>query len=373
MTSRERLLRTLRREPVDRVPISTYELVGCNPDSFENRAPSYRRLMEKIRSDTDCLYMWNWSPWADSERWERHTETAPDGAQVTFSRLRTPRGDLTCTDRVLPGIHTIWHTEHLLKTAEDVGRFLSVAAELFLIDDKKIAAAREDYALAEDRLGDHGIIMNEGADPSFYVPELFEFGDFLAMCLERPELIMALIDAHRVPARERARLDVECGFGPLIRLIGPEYYTPPYLPPAFFRDMVVPGLAEVTRILREGGIFVRTHSHGRVREVLPMIVETGAQGLDPVEPPPDGNITLREVKEQYGDSLVLFGNTELKLLEQGTPEQIEAVVRDQMESAKEGGGYVMMSTASPINEPLFPATEANYFTWIDAGLRYGTY
>ena len=39
MTSRERLLRTMHREPVDRVPVSTYELNGYNPNSFENVAP----------------------------------------------------------------------------------------------------------------------------------------------------------------------------------------------------------------------------------------------------------------------------------------------------------------------------------------------
>ena len=38
-----------------------------------------------------------------------------------------------------------------------------------------------------------------------------------------------------------------------------------------------------------------------------------------------------------------------------------------------GGGYVMMPTAAPIDEPLSPRTERNYFEWIDAGLTYGAY
>ena len=55
MDSTERLLHAIRREPTDRVPISTYELVGWDADSWENRQPAYRRLMEVIRARTDCM------------------------------------------------------------------------------------------------------------------------------------------------------------------------------------------------------------------------------------------------------------------------------------------------------------------------------
>ena len=59
MTSRERLLNTLDRKPTDRVPISTYELVGWNSMAFENNEPSYKPLMDEIRERTDCVAWWN--------------------------------------------------------------------------------------------------------------------------------------------------------------------------------------------------------------------------------------------------------------------------------------------------------------------------
>ena len=43
------------------------------------------------------------------------------------------------------------------------------------------------------------------------------------------------------------------------------------------------------------------------------------------------------------------------------------------QDAKGDGGYVLMPTSAPINEPLSPQTEQNYFAWIDAGLKYGSY
>ena len=60
----------------------------------------------------------------------------------------------------------------------------------------------------------------------------------------------------------------------------------------------------------------------------------------------------------------VWGNIELKLLEQGTPGQVRAEVRKIMSQAKAGGGFVLMPTAGPINVPLAPKTEANYKAFI---------
>jgi len=373
MTSRERLLRTFRRQPVDRVPISTYELVGYNPDSFENKAPSYRRLMDKIRADTDCMFMWGWASWADSGLWESRAETTPDGATVTYSRLRTPKGDLTATSKRYADVHTVWQTEHLLKSLEDIDRYLSVVPRLFQLDEDKVKAACEHYAVVQELVGDHGVVMNDDGDPSAYVPGLFDYLPFTMFCLHHRDVILELIDALTGPLLQRYRVVAECGLGDMIRICGPEYYAPPMFPLDYFRDMVMPGATQAIAILKERGMFVRLHCHGCLRAVLPMIVEMGADGIDPCEPPPDGDITLGEIKAAYGDDLILFGGTELRILETAEPEQVDALVKQQMDEAKEGGGFVMMPTAAPIDEPLSPRTERNYFAWIDAGLKYGAY
>ncbi len=57
MTSRERLLAAVKGEMPDRVPVSCYELNACNPDHFENREPSYARLMAAIGEMADEMQM----------------------------------------------------------------------------------------------------------------------------------------------------------------------------------------------------------------------------------------------------------------------------------------------------------------------------
>ena len=75
----------------------------------------------------------------------------------------------------------------------------------------------------------------------------------------------------------------------------------------------------------------------------------------------------------HAHGVSVWGNIELKLLEHGTPGQVDAEVRKIMAQAKAGGGLILMPTAAPINIPLSPQTEANYRAFIDAGLEYGQY
>jgi hypothetical protein len=76
----------------------------------------------------------------------------------------------------------------------------------------------------------------------------------------------------------------------------------------------LPHVTEMTRLIHARGAKVRLHCHGKMRHVLDMILETGCDGIDPCEPPPDGDIELDEVKRRCRPRGVsVWGNMELKL------------------------------------------------------------
>ncbi len=366
MTSRERILRACRREPVDRVPISTYELVGWNGKAWENGEPSYRRLMDAIREKTDCIYAAGLD-WKGPPHPERHTETWTEGtSRLTRTVWRTPGGDLTTLQRVDPDVHTVWTLEHLLKTVDDIELYLSLPHE------PPEPVMRRFYR-EQGELGERGVMMLSVSDPVCEAAELFEMGRFLVHAITEPDAIGRLLDAihERQMVALRRILDNDVR-DVIFRICGPEYATPPYLSPEYFRRFVTPYLTEIIAEIRKGGAFARTHCHGRIGRVLDQMVEAGSQGLDPVEPPPDGDITLGEVKGLYGDRLCLFGNIELRELETSDPDRIEHLVRTAIEEGAAGGGFVLMPTAAPINVPLSPRTEENYLRSIEAGLKYGS-
>lgn len=364
MTGRERLLALLRREPIDRVPISTYEL---SPFGWEADEPSYHRVLAAVRAQTDLLPMWSGylppAPTAvpvESVTWEEAE------FQVTRTTVHTPKGDLTSLSKSTPSVKTTWTVEHFCKTEEDIARQLSIPFHPMPVETSGFAAV-------DATVGERGIVLCDTGDAIGHVAGLFEFGEFTIWAMTEPRLIRALCDQAHERVMHTLRGMLAAGCGPLYRIWGPEYCTPPYLPPAAFAEFVVPYVTEMVALIHRYGCYARVHSHGKVAHVLDMIVATGADAIDPVEPPPDGDITLAEMTARYGDRLIRFGGMELKYLEAETPAEVAARVEALMTEGKGAGGYVLMPTAAPINVPLSPRTAANYLAFIEAGLRYGQY
>ena len=111
----------------------------------------------------------------------------------------------------------------------------------------------------------------------------------------------------------------------------------------------------------------------KISRVVDMIADTGCDATDPCEEAPDGDITLAELKRRVGGRLTLFGSMQLKLLENGSADEVRKETRRMMRDGKSGGRFVLMPTAAPISVPLSPRTEENYLAYIDAALECAGY
>ena len=378
-TSRRRLLTALEGGTPDRVPINTYELAGRNSLDWYNRQPSYAPLMEFIRAHTDCIT--NWNPRAATDQYTCHehflcsdypvpieSTTEWTGEFERTTRIaRTPRGPLRSVTQSTPNVYTTWESEHWCKNLEDVDKALSVPYQPAQYDASDLPRVRAE-------LGDHGLIMASLGDPAYLAAELMSFQDCLLWVFKETEHFARAVDVVAERVIENLRRQLDCCVVDLYRIVGPEFFTPPYLPPSIFRRFVLPHVNRMTRLIQARGAKVRVHCHGRIGRVLDLLLEAGCDGIDPCEPPPDGDIGLAEVKRRcYAARVSVWGNLELKLLEHGTPAEVRAEVRRVMDQAKAGGGFVVMPTAAPINVPLAPETEANYKAFIQAGLEFGRY
>lgn len=371
LTSRERLLAVMNGEIPDRVPISTYELCGYNSKSFENQEESYRKLMQLIREQTDAITMWNpngnerlvkssYPASISEERFEKN------GYHVIRTIIHTPSRDLQKTVKHQDSVKTYWQVEHPCKDLEDVDALMNLPYE-------PVQYQGDDYPRIAQETGEHGIIMSSIGDPICTAMEIMEFGEATIWAITEPDHFMhTLEELHR---RNMCNLKnmLECQPVDLYRIYGPEYATPPYLSPKHFERYVARYLGEMVDLIHGYGKKVRIHSHGRIGQVLDLMRETGADGLDPCEEPPDGDISLAEIKRKVGNRMCIFGNLELKLLENGSEVEVRNAVQKCMASAKEGGRFVIMPTASPINIPLSPKTAQNYRIFIEEALRLGKY
>ncbi|HEY0866134.1 MAG TPA: uroporphyrinogen decarboxylase family protein [Fimbriimonas sp.] len=371
MTSRQRLLNALELKPTDRVPISTYELVGCNSQAWENHQPSYRRLMDAIRSRTDCVAMWN--PGSDarflcsSHPVEIESVESRDGACTTFrNTMHTPKGDLTQTLQIFDDVNTVWQVEHWCKSPEDVDKALSVPYQ-------PVRHHCDDYDRIRGEVGESGIVMASIGDALIHAAELMEMGEFTVWAMTETGHFARTVEILHERNLQMVRDMLEVAPVDLYRICGPEYATPPYLPPSFFDRFVRDQVRDEVDLIHSFGRKARFHCHGRIGQVIDSIAASGADALDPCEAPPSGDIDLAEVKARLGGRMCLFGNLQLRLLESGTTDQVRREVRRCMDAAKGGGGYVIMPTAAPINVPLSPQTEENYLAFFEAAHEYGSY
>jgi uroporphyrinogen decarboxylase len=210
-------------------------------------------------------------------------------------------------------------------------------------------------------------------DPLGLAGSLMNFGNFTVWAMTEPDHFEKAVKIMHERNMENLRRSLDIKIMDAYRITGPEFATPPCLPPEFFERFSLPYIKEMVDLIHNKGALVRIHCHGKIRQILAMLQETGADAIDPCEAPPDGDITMKEIKDIVGNKLCLFGNIQLKLLEQGTKAEIDKTVKECMDGAKRDGGFVITTTADPINEPLSPKTEENYIYFIEKSLEYGRY
>ncbi len=358
---------TIRGEPVDRPPVSFYELNGLDenpedPDPFNVfSGPSWRPLLDLTREKTDRIVIRELI-FGDVlpdpvEGLARKKSFMRNGSEITINTIDTGRRVLTSRTRRDPDINTVWTEEHLIKDLHDLKAFLDIPPFPLAsgVDKRPVLET-------EEALGDTGIVMLDTADPLCLAAMMFDMADYTVIAMTEQVLFRKLLDRFAetlLPRVEEVARELP---GRLWRIYGPEYASPPYLPPYLFKEYVCGYIEPMIESIHRNDGYARVHSHGNLRDILDLIVSTGAMGLDPVEPPPQGDVELAYVRENYGKQLVLFGNLEVSDIENLPPEQFEGKVKKALEegTAGEGRGFVLMPSACPSGRHISPYTLPNY-------------
>ena len=369
MTKRERLMATLEGRTVDRPAVSFYEIGGWKmaPDDDDFTVwndPSWRPLVKLAHERTDIIRLM--SPrWNRKEPDELDTLTTRKGRRegdslFTRTKIGAPGRTLTSTTRRDRDIHTTWTLEHFLKSIEDVEAYLRLPEpSVGTVDVSELAAE-------EAKLGESGIVCVETADPICVAASLFSMEDYTVLAVTEQKLF------HRLLERCARTLFSQCDQissafpGRMWRICGSEYASEPYLPPRLYKEYVSRYTGGIVKIIQKHGGCARMHSHGRLRGILPIIADMGIDALDPLEPPPQGDMTLREIKEMVGQKIVLMGNIEAADIENLRPEEFEKKVATAIEegTAGSGRGFILHPSSCPYGRTITARTMANYRTMI---------
>jgi len=364
---------TLRGEAVDRPPFNFYEIMGLENTSSQDpfnifSHPSWKPLLDLAREKTDRLLLHPlpfkrrdgaskaWKPMPELEGQTERSLNA-QGSDVATLTLRAGGRSLTQRTRRDRDVNTVWVTEHLLKDVDDFRAWLTLPEDCF---DAEVD--RECVLQAERRLGDSGLVLLDTPDPLCLVAPLFEMGTYTVIALTEPELFGQALEKMARSLYPKVAAAAEALPGRPWRIYGPEYAAPPYLPPRLYDEYVVRYVKPMVEVIQRYGGFARIHSHGKLNAILDKLCSTGCTGLDPIEPPPQGDVELAYVRERYGAQLALFGNLEIADIENlPTPLFREKVLRALREGTRgPGRGFVLQPSAAPYGRVLAPLTLRNY-------------
>ena len=138
--------------------------------------------------------------------------------------------------------------------------------------------------------------------------------------------------------------------------------------PAHFRRFVNPYNRRLVDRAHALGLKVVRHSDGNLWPILDILIASGYDGLNPLEP--QAGMDLGKVKDACGDKICLLGNIDcMHLLPEGTPAEVDVAVRQAIGAAAKGGGYILCSSNS-----LHPGVNPeNCIAMFQATKTYGRY
>lgn len=196
-------------------------------------------------------------------------------------------------------------------------------------------------------MGMENILMNFLLDPPFV------------------EAVMdKVLDANMSVVRNAIRAGAE------VIVLGDDYAhnSGPMMSPSVFERFIVPRLIKMIDLIHDEGAFCIKHSDGNLYPILEMIVSAGPDGLNPIEPV--AGMDLKTVKKLVGDKVCLIGNIDCgRLLSHGTVAEVRKAVREAMNAAKDGGGYIVSSSNS-----IHSSCKAeNLIAMVEATHEFGAY
>ena len=137
--------------------------------------------------------------------------------------------------------------------------------------------------------------------------------------------------------------------------------------PDHYREYIKPYHREIVDHAHGRGVEIIKHSDGNIWSILDDLVEVGFDGIHPIQPQ---CMDIAEVKAYLTGKACILGNIDCRnLLPAGTENEVVEAVRETIEKAAPGGGYIISSSNS-----IHPGCKPeNYIAMVRALHTYGIY
>ena len=171
---------------------------------------------------------------------------------------------------------------------------------------------------------------------------------------DHPGLVSDYLEAVAQAEVRRARAVADAELSPVF-LIAEDFATKggTIFSPAFLRRELFPRVKLVAEAWHSCGLSVLYHSDGNYREAIPELIQAGVDGFYCLEPALGMDVV--ELKRLWPNMVWAGGIDGVDLMERGTPEEVRrAVHRQILETDALSTGGLFIGSSSEINPPIRP-------------------
>jgi uroporphyrinogen decarboxylase len=203
-----------------------------------------------------------------------------------------------------------------------------------------------DYSGIPDQVkgNEHRPIRGGGSEPFLAYCNLRGLEQAFADLIENPEIVHYCLDKLFELAYQDARRIFEAVPGKvLFSYIAEDMGSQESLlfSPKQIHEFLIPRMKRMMDLVHDAGAYVFHHSDGAIRRIIPDMIETGIDVLNPVQWRCNG-MEREGLKRDFGDQIIFHAGVDnQQTLAFGTVEDVQNEVRDNLRILGEGGGYIL--------------------------------
>lgn len=337
LTERERILRTYRHQEVDRIPMVDSAWKGTQRRWYSEGLPAGVPWEKYFGFDRPAVIKPDNSPrfeykiLEENERYKIET-TQWGTTQKVFNQLdSTPEA-----------------LDFYYKTPE---KWEEAKKAMLTYQEDRIPwkLLERDYAKwkAEGRFTQ--LIVWFGFDVAH--SRLTGTENMLVSMYDEPEWVTDIFDTYLKTSLDLCQKILDAGyeFDGIFWYDDMGYKGSPFFSPAAYRELLKPFHKKAVDWAHERGMVAELHSCGFIEPLLPDILETGVDMLNPLEV--KAGMDPNRLKSLYGEKLAFHGGINAQLWD--NIELVKAEMERIIPIMKEGGGYIFASDHSIPNSVSF--------------------
>ena len=342
MTSRERLLASFDKKPVDRMPVAPFIHMNFVKEYFgDPKVDLIPATMEVYRHFGFDLMLRNVSvryeePALDAPEWRVTVTEKREGKTLTSTTtVKTPERELRQVEKFeeLSPFHLVKATtESFIKEREDFEQFQKYQPPVPQLGLEELKRARS-------LIGDEGIIAPWFGGLFNYVSYHRPLENLLMDALGEPEFYEALMEYFLDRLKDHASQITAVGVDVLSypgniangTMVGPD----------FFREFVMPYERQLIEHVHSGGTHVLYHNCGDARNMIEVYNDFGIHAFESMTEPPYANNDLADAVARFAPHMTLIGNLDqIDFLRKATPEEVRRKVAEKLEIINDRPGFI---------------------------------